>query len=58
MYQNERNMLTRGKWLSDLHTDAAQELLKKQFLKFVGFQSKLLQLKEPIKNLHYCIQII
>ena len=58
LYQNERNILTSGKWLSDLHTNAAQELLKKQFLKFGGFQSTLLQLKEPIKNLHDCIKII
>ena len=49
LYQNERNVLTSGKWLSDLHTSAAQELLKKQFPKFGGFQSTLLQLKEPIK---------
>ena len=58
MYQNERSILTSGKWLSDLHTNAAQELLKKQFLKFGGFQSTRLQLKEPIKNIDDHIQII
>ena len=58
MHQNERNVLTSAMWLSNLHTNAALELLKKQFPKFGGFQSILLQLKEPIKNLHDCIQII
>ena len=58
LHQNEKNILTNGKWLTDLHVDAAHELLKKQFPKFGGFQSTLLQLKEPIKNLNDCIQII
>ena len=47
-----------GKWLNDLHINAAQQLLKSQFSKYGGFQSTLTQLTTPLKQLDKCIQIL
>ena len=58
LYQTERNALMNGKWLSDLHINAAQQLLKNQFECFGGLQSTLCQLKTPINNLTNAIQIL
>ena len=39
LYQNEKNSLMNGKWLSDLHINAAQQLLQLQFKNLGGLQS-------------------
>ncbi len=52
------NRLLNGKWLSDLHINAAQELLSRQFSLLGGFQSILEQYKQPIKNLSNAIQTL
>ena len=58
LYQDENNALMNGKWLKDLHTEAAQQLLKKQFSKYGGFQSTLTQLTPPLRQLDNYIQIV
>ena len=48
-----------AKWLSDLHTEAAQQLLlKKQFSKYGGFQLTLTQLTPLLTQLDNYIQIL
>ena len=59
LYQSERNSLLNGKWLSDLHILAAQQLLQIQFKHLGGLQSTLYQqLKKTIKNITNAIQIL
>ena len=51
-------MLLNGRWLSDLHINAAQQLLQKQFNDYGGLQSTLYQQKKSLRKLENCIQIL
>ena len=44
--------------LSDMHINAAQQLLKKQFRDINGLQSTLYQLKKPLEKTENAIQIL
>ena len=57
LYQTERRNLLNGKWLSSLHMNAAQILLKSQFSHLGGLQTTLSQFK-PMENLANAIQIL
>ena len=58
LHQYDRHSLINGKWLSDLHINASQQLLSNHFYHLGGLQSTLTQYKEPIKNPTNAIQIL
>ena len=54
----DKLILMNGKMLTDMHINAAQQLLKQQFQHLNGLQSTLYQLKRPIENTKNAIQIL
>ena len=58
LYQQDKNILLNGKWLTDKHINFAQLLLQKQFSHCSGFQSTIYQLQKPLLVLQDMIQII
>ena len=54
----ERNVITTGKKLTDIHISAAQKILHNEFPDINGLQNKLGQLKYPFSNISNSIQIV
>ena len=58
--QEDKSIILDGKWLSDIHVNVAQQLLKKQFPNLSGLFSTLLlsKLKNPIPACASALQIL
>ena len=54
----DKNTITSGKKMTDMHINAAQQLLKRQFKNINGLQSTLLQKKLPLESIENAIQIL
>ena len=54
----DRNVIQNGSKLTDIQINVSQQLLKKQFSSFNGFQSTLYQLKKPLEHKTNAIQIL
>ena len=57
LYQQDKNTLLNG-WLSDIHINAAQAMLKQQFNDCGGLQPTYYQLKKPLVQVENAIQIL